>query len=116
MKLHTYLLLSLLALSPRVIAQVPAGAQPLPEPPPPPASASQSADAAAEDAPEVTIRRKGEDKVEEYRLHGKLYMIKITPKIGKPYYLVDQKGDGVFARYDGLDSGLKVPRWIVKSW
>jgi hypothetical protein len=54
--------------------------------------------------------------VEEYRANGKLYMIKITPKHGVPYYLVDDKGDGKFARQESMDSGLRVPRWIIKRF
>ena len=70
----------------------------------------------SEVAPDVTIHDNTDQRVEEYRIKGRLYMIKITPKIGKPYYLIDQKGDGVFARYDGLDTGLKVPQWVVLKW
>jgi hypothetical protein len=67
----------------------------------------------AADAPQVTISRQTEQTVEEYRANGKLYMIKITPKHGVPYYLVDDLGDGKFARQEGLDSGLRVPRWVI---
>jgi hypothetical protein len=65
------------------------------------------------DAPQVTITKESEQTVEEYRANGKLYMIKITPKHGVPYYLVDDRGDGKFARQEGLDSGLRVPRWVL---
>ena len=34
-------------------------------------------------------------------------MLKVIPKVGKPYYLIDQKGDGQFARQDSLDSGMR---------
>jgi hypothetical protein len=30
-----------------------------------------------------------------------------------PYYLVDQRGNGQFARMDALDSGLVVPMWVI---
>jgi hypothetical protein len=40
-------------------------------------------------------------------------MIKITPKVGKPYYLVDDRGDGKFARQESLDSGFRPPRWVI---
>ena len=33
----------------------------------------------AADEPEVTIVKRGEDTVTEYRLRGKLYMVKVTP-------------------------------------
>ncbi len=67
------------------------------------------------DEPQVKIQTE-EMKVQEYRVNGKLYMIKITPKHGAPYYLVDDRGDGKFARQEGLDSGLRVPRWTIKSF
>jgi hypothetical protein len=85
--------------------------QPVPEPPPPPPGL---ADPALE--PQVTITKRGADKVEEYRLRGKLYMLKVTPPNGKPYYLVDDRGDGVWSRRDSLDSGLRVPQWVIHSF
>ncbi|MEW5903030.1 MAG: DUF2782 domain-containing protein [Pseudomonadota bacterium] len=67
-------------------------------------------------APEVTITQQADTTVEEYRANGRLYMIKITPKHGVPYYLVDERGDGKFARQESLDSGLRVPRWVIKKF
>ncbi len=66
--------------------------------------------------PHVTITKKGETTVEEYRVGGRLYMIKITPKHGRPYYLIDDRGDGRFARQEGLDSGVRVPMWVIKKF
>ena len=40
-------------------------------------------------------------------------MLKVTPPHGVPYYLVDQKGDGQFSRQDNLDSGVRVPQWVL---
>jgi len=77
-----------------------------------PASATPVADEAI-DEPQVIISRQSQQTVEEYRANGQLYMIKITPKHGVPYYLVDEQGDGRFARRDSLDSGFRVPRWIL---
>lgn len=79
--------------------------------PPPPMTSDD-----AVDEPEVTITKKSEMTVEEYRIGGKLYMIKVTPKYGKPYYLVDDQGDGKFARQESLDSGFRVPRWIIHNF
>lgn len=86
--------------------------EPLPDAPPPPA---MQADNPA-DEPQVTITRRGEDKVEEFRIRGKLYMVRVTPPHGVPYYLVDQRGDGSLARIDTLDPALSVPMWVIKSW
>ena len=91
--------------------QRPADLQPLPAVPPPPPGM-------VEDAPEpqVTITRRGQDKVEEYRVNGKLYMMKVTPPVGRPYYLIDQLGDGSWARHDGVDKGLRVPQWVIGTF
>lgn len=69
-----------------------------------------------DDAPPVTIKPSGQGRVVEYRANGKLYMLKVIPKVGKPYYLVDQKGDGQFIRQNNLDSGLQPPMWVVKEF
>jgi len=83
--------------------------QPLPEPPPPPPG--QELDPSLE--PQVTIQKRGTDTVEEYRINGRLYMIKITPARGAPYYMVDQAGNGTFARQDNYDSGIRPPMWVI---
>lgn len=87
----------------------PGGLAPLPEPPPPPPG--MELNPALE--PEVTITTRGDQKIEEFRVGGKLYMIRVTPKIGAPYYLVDEKGDGHFTQRESLDSGVRVPQWLL---
>lgn len=69
-----------------------------------------------DDVPPVTIKPSPQGRVVEYRANGKLYMLKVIPRVGKPYYLIDQKGDGQFARQDSLDSGLRPPMWVVKEF
>lgn len=88
----------------------PSDLQPVPEASPPPAGA-KGGDADLE--PEVTITTKEGAKVEEYRIRGKLYAMKVTPAKGPPYYLIDERGDGEFIRHDNLDSGLRVPNWVI---
>ena len=90
----------------------PPALQPLPEPPPPPAG--YELDPALE--PQVTILKRGTDVVEEHRIGGRLYMVKITPAVGRPYYLVDQKGDGVFQRQDAYDARTRPPMWVIHTW
>ena len=103
-------LLSAVALN--VAAQTrPPKLEPIPEPPPPPAG---SLNEALE--PQVTITRRGEDKVEEFRMSGKLYMLKVTPPHGVSYYLIDNAGDGTWSRQDSRDSGLRVPMWVIGTF
>jgi hypothetical protein len=47
---------------------------------------------------------------------GKLYMVKVTPSVGKPYYLVDRQGDGVFMESDIDPNPTRPPMWIIHSW
>lgn len=111
MNMRRFLAALLLAAALPVAAQQskPPVLQPVPEPPPPPPG--YELDPALE--PQVTILKRGTDTVEEYRIGGKLYMIKITPRTGAPYYLVDNKGDGQFTRQDNYDSGIRPPMWVI---
>jgi hypothetical protein len=109
MRLLSFLLLSGFSIAAFADEPLPPNLEPLP---PPPAIDSQE----APDEPQVTITRQTEQTIEEFRAGGKLYMIKVTPKHGVPYYLVDDRGDGKFARQEGLDSGLRVPRWIIHKF
>jgi Protein of unknown function (DUF2782) len=103
--LSALLLLSGFSLTAFAAKPVPGNLEPLPPPP--------AMDGASDNEPEVTITKETEQTVEEYRAGGRLYMIKIIPKIGKPYYLVDDRGDGKFSRQESLDSGVRPPRWII---
>ena len=65
--------------------------------------------------PDVTIRTEGDKTIEEYRVNGFLYAIKVTPKIGKPYFLVRADGsDGNFVRSDQPD--MLIPAWEIFKW
>lgn len=105
MRLFALILLAALSTAAYAADEQPADLKSLP---PPAVDSGESPD-----EPQVTITKQTEQTVEEYRSHGKLYMIKVTPKHGKPYYLVDDRGDGKFARQESLDSGLRVPRWVI---
>jgi hypothetical protein len=88
----------------------PPGTMPLEEAPPPPPIVQT--DPALE--PQVTVRTEGEQTVQEYRIKGKLYMQRVTPKHGRPYILMDHKGDGTFTKQDNtLDAGVRVPQWVL---
>jgi hypothetical protein len=101
-----------LALSLSVLAQAPPGSEALEAPPPPPPGLEPNP--ALE--PEVTIYQRGDEKVEEFRIEGKLYMIRITPRIGPPYYLVDFQGNGQFLRRDSPDPGFSPPMWVIQRF
>lgn len=105
--------LTLCCLRPALAEEWPKDLQPIPDPD---ATNTTAPAASVDQEPEITIRNRGKDKVEEYRRNGRLYMIKITPRIGRPYYLVDPTGDGHFVRREGFDKGLVVPSWVLKTW
>ena len=43
----------------------------------------------------VDIRRDEEGSIiEEYKRNGRVYMVRVVPKVGVPYYYLDDDGDG----------------------
>jgi len=40
-------------------------------------------------------------------------MVKVTPPHGVPYYLVDEKGEGVMTRRDNVGPNVKPPMWVI---
>ena len=100
-----------------LLAHTPLQAEKKAEPvevPPPPAIPDQLEDETNIKA-DVTIR-KGRDKViEEYRVNGQLYLVKITPKVGKPYYLRYPEGaEGKVIRRELED--INTPFWKLFEW
>jgi len=82
-----------------------------PPAPPPPVISGEPLE------PEVTIREREGETVEEYRVNGHLYMVKVTPAIGPSYYLMDTDGDGQLeSRLTGIRSDPVVPMWVLLSW
>ena len=65
-------------------------------------------------APEIKTRQENDQTIEEYRIHGKLYAIKITPSHGEPYMLVDHSGDGNFQMERNLR--VAIPEWTLLRW
>ena len=66
--------------------------------------------------PEVTIIRKDDATISEYRVNGNLYMVKIVPFVGKPYYLIDRDGDGEMEGRTSIYDDIIVPQWVLFSW
>ena len=54
--------------------------------------------------------------MQEYRLGGRLYMVKIIPSSGVPYYLIDTDGDGQMETRQNDVRSSKVPQWVLFSW
>ncbi len=66
---------------------------------------------------EVTIRKEKDRMIEEYRVNGKLLQIKITPKHGYPYYLIDTDADGTFdVRSSEAWKNTTVNTWKIIKW
>lgn len=91
-----------------------ADAEELAEPPPiPPKVQNEQLE------PSVTIRRDEEENViEEYSLDGRVYMVKVTPKNGIPYYYLDDDGDGQLElrESDRAAYPVKPVYWKIKEW
>ena len=67
--------------------------------------------------PTVTIREEEDRMIEEYRLNGQVYMVKVTPSHGKPYYLIDDDGSGdMEMRRNAAGMDNRVPQWTLFSW
>ena len=88
----------------------PGGLEPVPEPPvlPDPLETGENIE------PEVTIIRKEDSVIEEYRVNGQLYMVKVTPFVGPAYYMKDLDGNGELTRYALEDP--TVPEWVLFTW
>ncbi|MCB1748347.1 MAG: DUF2782 domain-containing protein [Gammaproteobacteria bacterium] len=88
-------------------------------PPPPPVNIDPQAGAEGDEElePEVTIINRKDATYEEYRLNGRLYMVKVKPVVGPPYYYVDRDGDGLMeTRMNERTSKPTVPQWVIFSW
>lgn len=93
-------------------------------PPPPPPTIVHGDDAGAvvdeELEPEVTIIQRKDATYEEYRLNGRLYMVKVVPVVGPAYYYIDRDGDGLLETHTGSPisrgSQPEIPQWVIFSW
>jgi len=110
MRCHTFLLIVLLVSGSALASDQSPRLLPLPDIPPPPGMFDPELE------PQVTITQRGDDRVEEFRVKGQLYMIKITPPHGRPYFLVDHRGDGQMRKYDDLSPNFQVPLWVIHTF
>ncbi|MGE0079793.1 MAG: DUF2782 domain-containing protein [Thiohalomonadaceae bacterium] len=66
--------------------------------------------------PQVTIIRREHETIEEYRVSGQLYMVRITPRSGPPYFLIDTDGDGSLETRRNELSNPEIPQWVLFRW
>ncbi|QOC22931.1 DUF2782 domain-containing protein [Wenzhouxiangella sp. AB-CW3] len=66
--------------------------------------------------PQVVIRREDDRIIEEYHAGGVVYMIRIVPAVGPPYYLIDTTGDGNFdSRHEHMEP-VRPAHWKIFEW
>ena len=93
-----------------VARERPPGTMPLEEPPALPAVVE--ADGSL--TPEVTTAPGPDgDVVQQYRVNGKVFMERITPRRGKSYVVIHDRGDGTFTRQDNTLDTLRGPQWTL---
>lgn len=121
--MHKIIFTLMLSFSLPIMAQSdqPKDLQPLPElsePPPlpelsepPPLPPDIELDPELE--PEITIINRGEDTIEEHRINGELYMIKVIPRIGLPYYLVRNRNGTEFSLPGDVGIDVSAPMWRI---
>ena len=107
------ILLYLITLPVLAVDERPPSVDPVPEVPDLPLPVQSGEDM----EPDITIIRKSKKTIQEYRRGGKLYMVKIIPDVGPPYYFIDSDGDGSMdVRGNDLDKGARVNMWKILEW
>ncbi len=111
--MRRFLFLCLFTLPAFAVDDKPPTADPAPEPPDLPLPVESG----EEMEPDITIIRKGKKTIQEYRRGGRVYMVKVTPDIGPPYYFIDSDGDGKMdVRGNDMDKGSRVNMWKILEW
>ena len=86
--------------------------EPAEPPPPPPGVTGEQVE------PSVIIREEEDRMIEEYSINGRVYMVKVTPTVGPPYYYMDADGDGQLELqpFDEASQPVQPAYWKVKEW
>jgi hypothetical protein len=77
----------------------------------------ESADQA--DAPiERLVKEEAGQQVVETRIDGRLDSVRVKPRIGPEYFIMDRSGDGTLSSPDGgeMDSRFNIRTWKVGEW
>ncbi len=89
----------------------------VPPPPPLPPDIPLEATQVAPDSVRIIQTPQGPARIEEFRRSGQLWMVKVTPAVGAPYYMVDSDGDGrPDTRRDIVGDGVVPTMWNLFSW
>jgi hypothetical protein len=88
------------------------GSKPIPAPRLP--GASTDKDANGNSAPDVQVRKQGENTIQEYRSNGKVYMVVVTPKVG-PQQIYNVDPDGRIQGQNGQPP-IKPVEYTILHW
>lgn len=83
---------------------------------PPPIPPIQPKITSEEPDPVVRITEKEGEMIEEYSRNGRVYMVKVTPSTGLPYYYMDEDGDGQLEIQDSGEGSVRPVFWKIKEW
>lgn len=61
--------------------------------------------------PDITIIAQEDKTILEFRQAGQLRMVKIVPRLGKPYYLVPRDSTTGFGDLERAD--MLLPSWVI---
>jgi hypothetical protein len=67
--------------------------------------------------PEVRLVRRRGATIEEYRVGGQLYMVRVKPAVGPAYYIRNPESEGRTQRCTSdIYCDFAVPQWVLFSW
>jgi len=68
--------------------------------------------------PQIHITTEDDKVIEEYSYNGRIYLVKVTPDHGVPFYYMDVDGDGQLElqKQDDALNPVQPILWKVKQW
>lgn len=122
--LNTLLVVLLPALTSIASMAVAEPLAPPPPPPPPPAPelmpgvppAPPGVQSGQMLEPGVRIIQTEKETVFEYRNGPHLYMVKVIPRGGRPYYFFDSNGDGQLDYQENDPRAARINQWTLFTW